>query len=512
MQHDKLKKLVILCIALCITGIPKTTYAKEVKINQEVTQEKTVEGKEKVNQEATQEKTTENKVKIEDNWLTREVSSQVGKDVKALSEKDFLNVKKIDLRNTKISNEIPKEISLLKNLEYLDLNYCRIDGKIPEELGTLSKLTHLDLGDNKIEELSESVKKKASTGGYAYCDLEGNTFKLDEGWYCLKGKWCHLDRYGQRVKGTVKIDGKEYEFNEEGNVREGWESDKDKNYFYYDREKGMVKSDWKKVSDKWYYFNEDGKMQKGFLTYKGNKYYLGENGDMLTGWQKIDNKYYFFSGDGVMKKNWLDLDNKTYYLDDATGEMITSGEKVIGGKKYKFSGDGSMVKNVWLDSYNYVQANGESVNTYYNYAHSNANYQLFKYMTDVNNQLSVDSTAVWLHGGATDNNCVFFSSEALRRIGVNIPRATANTYQLENELKGRGFAYSYDFSQIKPGDIVFTNNYSHVYIFMCWDKDGYAYIVDNQRTMYGNLVLHRRKVLVDTATSDRATHFFYYPS
>jgi hypothetical protein len=46
---------------------------------------------------------------------------------------------------------------------------------------------------------------------------------------------------------------------------------------------------------------------------------------------------------------------------------------------------------------------------------------------------------------------------------------------------------------------------------MGWDKDGYAYIVDNQRTSFGNSVLHKRLILQDTATTDRATHFFYYP-
>lgn len=497
MQQNKLKKLVLLCVILCINSIPVAAYAKDTKTSEQIVQQSNVQ----------------TKVKIEENWLTKEVSKQLGKNVKNLTEQDFLNIKKIDLRHTDIEDDIPDEIKLLKNLEYLDLNYSGIDGEITEDLGNLPKLTYLDLGDNKIRKIPETVIQKAAKGNYTYCDLEGNKFNIDEGWYLLKGKWCYLDRNGERIKGTKKIDGKEYQFTDDGNVREGWESDKSKKeWYYYDREKGMVKNDWKQVNGKWYYFNEDGIMQKGLQTIKGIKYYLSDNGDMLTGFVKIDNKFYFFSGDGAMKRGWLDLDNKTYYLDDATGEMIISTDKVINGKKFKFSADGSMVKNVWLDSYNYVQANGESINTYYNYAHSSANYQLFKYMTDVNNQLSVDNTAVWLHGGATDNNCVFFSSEALRRIGVNIPRATANTYQLENELKGRGFSYSYDFSQIKPGDIVFTNNYSHVYIFMCWDKDGYAYIVDNQRTMYGNLVLHRRKVLVDTATSDRATHFFYYPS
>jgi|GEM_PF-2285744 len=496
MQQNKLKKLAMLCVILCINSIPAVAYAKEIKTNEEITKQSNVQSK----------------VQIEDNWLTKEVSTQVGKSVKNLTEQDFFNIKKIKLPYKNIKDEIPKEIKLLKNLEYLDLNYSVINGDIPEELGDLPKLTYLDLGDNKIEKLPDNIKQKVVNGNYTYCDLEGNKFRLNEGWYFLKSKWCYLDRYGDRVKGTKKINGKEYQFTDDGNVREGWESDKNKNWYYYDREKGMIKNDWKQVSGKWYYLNEDGIMQKGFQVIKGVKYYLNDNGDMATGLVKIDNKYYYFSGSGVMQYGWLVVDNKSYYLDESTGIMVTDAEKVINGKKYKFSADGTVVKNVWIDNYNYVQANGEAVNTYSNYSHSNANYQLFKYMTDINNQMSVDNTAVWLHGGATDNNCVFFSSEALRRIGVNIPRSVANTYQLENELKGRGFAYSYDFSQIKPGDIVFTNNYTHVYIFMCWDRDGYAYIVDNQRTSYGNLVLHRRKVLEDTAISDRATHFFYYPS
>ncbi|OOM82160.1 toxin A [Clostridium puniceum] len=496
MQQNKLKKLAMLCIILCINSIPAVAYAKEIETTKEITKQSNVESK----------------VQIEDNWLTKEVSSQVGKNVKNLTEQDFLNIKKIKLSYKNIKDEIPKEIKLLKNLEYLDLNYSAIEGEIPEELGDLPKLTYLDLGDNKIEKLPDNIKQKAANGNYTYCDFEENKFTLSEGWYLLKSKWCYLDRNGERIKGTKKINGKEYEFTDDGNVREGWESDKSKNWYYYDREKGMIKNDWKQVSGKWYYFNEDGIMQKGLQVIKGVKYYLSDNGVMLTGWVKVDNNYCYFSGSGAMQYGWLEVDNKTYYLDDSTGAMLTATEKVINGKKYKFSTDGSLLRNVWLDGYNYVQANGEAVNTYYNYSHSNANYQLFKYMTDVNNQMSVDNTAVWLHGGATDNNCVFFSSEALRRIGVNIPRSVANTYQFENELKSRGFAYSYDFSQIKPGDIVFTNNYTHVYIFMCWDKNGYAYIVDNQRTSYGNLVLHRRKVLEDTAISDRATHFFYYPS
>lgn len=490
MRQNKLKKLAILAVFLCINSVPVITYAKDIRISGEILEE--------------------GKIEIDDNWLTREVAKQLNKKVRDLSEQDFINIKKIDLRYEKNDDSIPGEIKLLKNLEYLNLNYSKIDGEVPEYLGDLPKLTYLDLGDNKIEELPDNIKQKIINGNYSYCDVEGNKFRLDEGWYFLKGKWCYLDRNGDRIKGSRTINGKQYEFNEEGNVREGWESDKDNNWFYYDRINGLVKNDWKQVSGKWYYFDNDGIMQKGLQTIKGVKFYFNDSGAMITGWQKIDNNSYYFSSTGGMQYGWLNLDAKTYYLDESTGAMI-SGERVIGGKRYKFYSDGSLIKNSWLDDYTYVQANGETANTYYNYSHSNTNYQLFKYMTDINNQISVDNTAVALHGGITSNNCVYFTSEALRRTGVNIPISTANTYQLENILKGMGFVYSYDFSQIKPGDIVFTNNYSHVYIFMCWDKDGYAYIVDNQGTSYENLVLHRRKVFEDTAISDRSTHFFYYP-
>lgn len=490
MRQNKLKKIIILAVFLCISSAPVITYAQDTRINGEITDQ--------------------SKIEINDNWLTKEVASQLKKDVKNLTEQDFLSITKISLKNERINDEIPQEINLLKNLQYLDLNSCNLTWDIPEFIGNLPKLTYLDLGDNKLRKIPDNIKQNIINGKYTYCDVEGNQFKLDEGWYLLKGKWCYLDRNGDRIKGSKTIDGKEYEFNDDGNVREGWESDKDNNWYYYDRNSGAIKDDWKQISGVWYYFNKDGIMQKGLQTIKGVKYYFNDKGAMVTGWQKIDNNYYYFSDRGGMEYGWLSLGDKTYYLDDTTGVMA-SGEKTISGQKYKFSSDGSLLKNTWIDNYTYVQPNGQTVNTYFNYSHSNTNYQLFKYMTNVNNELSVDSTAVSLHGGVTSNNCVYFSSESLRRIGVNIPVSTANTYQLENVLKNMGFIYSYDLSQLKPGDIVFTNGYTHVYIFMCWDRDGYAYIVDNQRTSFDNQVLHRRKIYEDTATTDRATHFFYYP-
>ena len=327
MRHNKLKKLALLAVILCINSIPVVTYANDTRINGEITQQSTVQ--------------------INNNWLTREIASQLNKKVANLTEQDFLNIKKIDLRYENIDENIPEEIRLLKNLEYLNLNYCKIDGQVPEYLGDLPKLTYLDLGDNKLEELPYNIKQKIINGNYSYCDVEGNKFSLDEGWYYLKGKWCYLDRNGNRIKGSKTIDHKEYQFNDDGNVREGWESDKDNNFYYYDRLSGAVKNDWKQISGKWYYFNEQGIMQKGLQTIKGVKFYFNNSGAMVTGWQKIDNNNYYFSDTGGMAYGWLTLDNKTYYLDPSTG-IMASGEKTINSDKYKFSSDGILIKNIYM--------------------------------------------------------------------------------------------------------------------------------------------------------------------
>lgn len=489
MRRNIVKKIALIAVVLCINSIPVVTYAKDNRINGEVS--------------------SQTKVSYDDNWVTREVSRQVNKKISALTDQDFLSITKIDIEKQGIRDKIPEEIGLLKNLEYLNLHSAQLEGILPSYIGELPRLKYLDLGDNKLENIANNVKQKIIKGSYTYVDVEKNKLRLSEGWYYLKGKLCYLDRNGNKVKGTKRIDGKEYQFDSDGNIRNGWESDKNNNYFYYDGINGLIKNNWKQVSGTWYYFNEKGIMQKGLQTIKGIKYYFKDNGAMATGWQKIDNKYYYFSENGGIQYGWLYVDSKTYYLDDVYGVMAT-GEKVIKGDKYKFSSDGALIANVWLDNDTYVQANGKTAKITSNYSHNSLNYNLFKYMTNLNNQRSVDNTALWLHNGITSNNCVYFASEALRRVGIDLSKDTSNTYQLENKLKNLGFTYSYDLSQLKPGDIVFTEGYTHVYIFMCWDKNGYAYIVDNQASMYGNLIMHRRNVLADTDISDKATHFFYY--
>lgn len=516
MGEKKVKLLAMLVVALCANGVTYSAHAEEIKDTNsstqvvssvEVNDQRVINYEEsKVNEVMN---TKDSDVEITDNWLTEEVAKQLNKKVRDLTVEDFNKITQIDLHYKRIEEKFPDEISLLSNLESLNLNYCRLEGKIPNELADLPKLTYLDLGDNKFDEIGEKVQENVKAGKYSYCDVLGNQFKLYEDWYYLKGKWYYFDRWGDKLVGSQSIGGKEYEFTEDGYVREGWEKNEDGTSSYYDKNKGKIKSDWLPLGSNWYYFDENGVMLTGMQTINNKKYYLGSDGVMLTGIQILDGKRLCFASSGEMQFGWTTINGKQYYCDPSTGEIIVNQERVIDGKTYRFLSDGSLMTNGWIDSNTYVDANGQTISSAS--CHSNTQFQLFKYLTDTNNRVSVHYRAIELHGGDTSNNCVFFTSEALRRVGIDLPLGTCNTYDLEDKLQAMGFVESYDLSQLKPGDIVFTNGYTHVYIFMGWSANGYAYICDNQADRFDNKVLHLRNIYGDTDLTDRATHFFYYP-
>ena len=110
------------------------------------------------------------------------------------------------------------------------------------------------------------------------------------------------------------------------------------------------------------------------------------------------------------------------------------------------------------------------------------------YLTPAANVRSVLSRAVALHGGDYSNNCVYFSSEAMRRIGIPVPTWTCNTKQYLGYLKSHGWNESYDIRKLTPGSICFTTNTgagfpTHTFAFMGWVNSGsytWAYVADNQ--------------------------------
>ena len=352
---------------------------------------------------------------------------------------------------------------------------------------TLAK--NLDYSDAKME-----IKKSLNnTNGWVnkdskwyYLDSNGNIHK---GWLYLNDLWYYLDNTnGEMKKGIQEINGHKY---------------------YLDPSSGVMKTGWIKINDDYYFFGSDGAMRTGWINDGWTDYYLKSDGTPHIGWLTYDDNKYYLNTDGSIAKHWMSLNNNWYYFEN-NGVMTQNTEKTINGNIYKFDSDGVMITDKWFES-TYVNKDGIVLHGSPSRSHSYTQYKLFNYMSNEANRESVHYAAIDLHGGETTNNCVYFTSEALRRAGVKIPLYVAYTYQLERELLSRGWIKSTNTSDLRPGDVVFSG-YKHSFTFMNWYDNDYAYIVDNQKK-YFDSVLHKRLVSVDDPVNDtiRATHFFYLP-
>ena len=330
---------------------------------------------------------------------------------------------------------------------------------------------------------------------------------METGWKFINGYWYYLKSNGSMATGWQFINNDWYYLNSNGSMATGWKFIN--NDWYYLKSNGTMATSWQKINDDWYYLNSNGPMATGWQKINNNWYYLNSNGPMATGWRFLDNNWYHLSENGPMTIGWKNSDDKWYYLDN-NGAMVQNSEKTVNGNIYKFDSDGVMITDKWFGS-TYVNKDGIVLHGTPSRSHSYTQYKLFNYMSNEDNRESVHYAAIDLHGGETTNNCVYFTSEALRRAGVKIPLYVANTYQLDRELLSRGWIKSTNTSDLRPGDVVFSG-YKHSFTFMNWYDKDYAYIVDNQKK-YFDSVLHKRLVSVDDPINDtiRATHFFYLP-
>ncbi|KHD38501.1 hypothetical protein NL50_03050 [Clostridium acetobutylicum] len=117
------------------------------------------------------------------------------------------------------------------------------------------------------------------------------------------------------------------------------------------------------------------------------------------------------------------------------------------------------------------------------------NFKGAEYLSYASNIQSTNKTAIQLHGGINENNCVYFSSTALRAVGFSsIPLSMCNTGQYTNFLLGKGWTKQTNKDLLTPGSICFTVNDgltypTHTYMFLDWvnpDDHTMAYVADNQ--------------------------------
>jgi hypothetical protein len=147
---------------------------------------------------------------------------------------------------------------------------------------------------------------------------------------------------------------------------------------------------------------------------------------------------------------------------------------------------------------------------------------LADYLADPANGQLVGEKALSLNGGSWTNACVITVSEALRRLGCDIPYSTDHTTELIKDLTRRGFNKSFDLDALLPGAICFTTNAdgrigsnpTHSFIFLSWSEPGVMNIYDNQVGDYGSQY-HTRLVdryhLADDPDNEKdATAYFFY--
>jgi hypothetical protein len=147
--------------------------------------------------------------------------------------------------------------------------------------------------------------------------------------------------------------------------------------------------------------------------------------------------------------------------------------------------------------------------------------KLYEYIKVADNGEAVGQWAKKVHGGDLHNTCVLFISEALRRIGCSIPKSTSNTDALKSQLTKKGFKKSYNLKELKPGAICFTTDAkggrghsTHTYIFLGWEEENIAKVIDNQMYDYESFY-HNRDIRLNYLNNDRkkvkeATLYFMY--
>lgn len=146
----------------------------------------------------------------------------------------------------------------------------------------------------------------------------------------------------------------------------------------------------------------------------------------------------------------------------------------------------------------------------------------YEYLMVEENRIDTFSAAINLNDDKSENACVYFVSEVLRRNNFTVPEKTCNTSQLITLLEKRGWSKFRDYKELKLGDVCFTTDAegnkngtpTHTYVFMGWVKEGsyeYAYICDNQAKDYKNKVLHIRNIKnVDKANGFTKDAFSFF--
>ena len=155
---------------------------------------------------------------------------------------------------------------------------------------------------------------------YYYFDKKG---VRKTGWVKYKKDRYYFDRKTARAyTGKKAVNNKLYIFGKDGRLvkKKGlYKHGKTKVYINKD---GSLETGLIKIKGKWYWFEDNGELstKSGIHRWKNHTYYL-KNGQFMTGWGDVGSNKYYFGTDGKMVTNkYVQTGGHTYYV-DASGRM-----------------------------------------------------------------------------------------------------------------------------------------------------------------------------------------------
>ena len=172
-------------------------------------------------------------------------------------------------------------------------------------------------------------------------------------------------------KGITKIDGEDYFLGEyTGKVQIGFVTSSLTGDIYYTNQDGIIQKGFVSVDDATYYFDSDGKLVKGITNIDGEDYFLGEytgkvqigfvtssltgdiyytnrDGKIQKGFVSVDDATYYFDSDGKLVKGITNIDGEDYFLGEYTGKVqvgfVTSS---LTGNRYYTDKTGKILKGI----------------------------------------------------------------------------------------------------------------------------------------------------------------------
>lgn len=122
-----------------------------------------------------------------------------------------------------------------------------------------------------------NIKKSISIFLSIVLSLCFMTISASAAWKVKDGKKCYIDENGKSVTGWRTIDNNKYYFASDGSMKTGWLTMKSGKKYYLGDD-GVMVTGWNIIDGFKYYFGSDGKMRTGKVTINGKEYEFEKSG------------------------------------------------------------------------------------------------------------------------------------------------------------------------------------------------------------------------------------------